>query len=134
MDLLPKSILDQLAANGRSNQERIEAGEDTIDFAPVVKLFTPDAAATWLLTETDPYDPDIAHGLCDLGLGIPEIGAVRLSEIRAVRGWLGLPVERDLHFRAEGTLSAYAERARQAGGIVAWAPTYDTITSAPSRR
>ena len=119
MDLLPKSILDQLAANGRTNQERIEAGEDTIDFEPVVKLFTPDAAATWLLTETVPHDPDIAHGLCDLGLGFPEIGAVRLSEIRAVRGRLGLPVERDLHFSAEDTLSAHAERARQAGGIVA---------------
>ena len=119
MDLLPKSILDQLAANGRTNQERIAAGEDTIDFEPVVKLFTPDAGATWLLTEIDPYDPDIAHGLCDLGLGFPEIGAVRLGEIRAVRGRLGLPVERDLHFLADGTLSAYAERARQAGGIVA---------------
>jgi len=119
MDLLPNSILNQLAANGRTNQDRIEAGEDTFDFEPVVKLFTPDAGATWLLSETDPEDPDIAHGLCDLGLGFPEIGSVRLSEIRAVRGRLGLPVERDLHFKADGPLSAYAERARAAGGIVA---------------
>ncbi|WP_299784356.1 DUF2958 domain-containing protein [uncultured Roseobacter sp.] len=119
MDLLPQSILDQLAANGRTNQDRIEAGEDTLDFDPVVKLFTPDAGATWLLSETDPEDPDIAHGLCDLGLGFPEIGSVRLSEIRAVRSRLGLPVERDLHFKADGTLSAYAESARKAGGIVA---------------
>lgn len=51
MDLLPQSILDQLAANGRANQARIEAGEDTIDFEPVVKLFTPDGGATWLLSE-----------------------------------------------------------------------------------
>ena len=119
MDLLPQSILDQLASNGRLNQNRLEAGEDTIDFEPVVKLFTPDAGATWLLSETHPEDPDIAHGLCDLGLGFPEIGSVRLSEIRAVRGRLGLPVERDLHFKAEATLSAYAERARRTGGIVA---------------
>ena len=130
MKLITKDQHERMLANGRESAE----SEGGIDHWPVVKLFTPDAAATWLLTETDPYDPDIAHGLCDLGLGIPEIGAVRLSEIRAVRGRLGLPVERDLHFRAEGTLSAYAERARQAGGIVAWAPTYDTITSAPSRR
>ena len=130
MKLLNKAQHERMLANGRHSAE----SDGSIDHWPVVKLFTPDAAATWLLTETDPYDPDIAHGLCDLGLGIPEIGAVRLSEIRAVRGRLGLPVERDLHFRAEGTLSAYAERARQAGGIVAWAPTYDTITSAPSRR
>jgi hypothetical protein len=119
MDLLPQTILDQLAANGRANQDRIATGEDTIDFEPVVKLFTPDAGATWLLTETHPDDRDIAHGLCDLGFGFPEIGAVRLSEIRAVRGRLGLPVERDLHFRADAPLSAYAERARQAGGIFA---------------
>ena len=119
MDLLPQSTLDQLASNGRLNQERIEAGEETIDFEPVVKLFTPDAGATWLLSETHPADPDIAHGLCDLGLGFPEIGSVRLSEIRSVRGRLGLPVERDLYFTADGPLSTYAARAHEAGGIVA---------------
>ena len=118
MDLLSQSILDQLSANGRINQERREAGEDTIDFEPVVKLFTPDAGATWLLSETHPADLDIAHGLCDLGLGFPEIGSVRLSDIRSVRGRLGLPVERDLYFKPVGTLSAYAECARAAGAIV----------------
>lgn len=30
MELLPQFILDQLAANGRANQTRVEAGEDTI--------------------------------------------------------------------------------------------------------
>lgn len=69
MELLPQSILDQLAANGRANQTRIEACEDTIDHHPVVKLFTPDGGATWLLSETDPDDPDICFGLCDLGMG-----------------------------------------------------------------
>jgi hypothetical protein len=42
-----------------------------IDFPPVVKLFTPDAGTTWLLTEIDPDDPDRAFGLCDLGSGFP---------------------------------------------------------------
>lgn len=119
MELLPKSILDQLAANGRANQERIEAGEDTIDFEPVVKLFTPDGGATWLLSETEPEDPDIAFGLCDLGLGYPELGSVRISILKAHRGRLGLPIERDLHFNANAPLSTYAERAREAGGIIA---------------
>jgi hypothetical protein len=118
MELLPQSLLDQLAANGRTNQNRIDAGEDTIDFHPVVKLFTPDAAATWLLTETDPEDPDIAFGLCDLGLGFPELGSVRLSEIRAVRGRLRMPVERDLFFKPDAPLSTYAERARLAERII----------------
>ncbi|MFV1493598.1 DUF2958 domain-containing protein [Phaeobacter sp. JH18-32] len=118
MELLPQSILDHLAANGRTNQERIEAGEDTIDHHPVVKLFTPDGGATWLLSETDPEDADIAFGLCDLGLGYPELGSVRLSVLKAHRGRLGLPIERDLHFKAAASLSTYAERAREAGGIV----------------
>ena len=53
---------------------------------PVVKLFIPDAGATWLLTELDPKGPDLAFGLCDLGVGYPELGYVRLSEILEVRG------------------------------------------------
>lgn len=119
MDLLTDTILERLAANGRGNHDRQLAGLDTIDHRPVVKLFTPDAGATWLLTETHPNDPDVAFGLCDLGVGCPEIGSVRLSDIRAVRGRLGLPVERDLHFEPDATLGTYAERARAAGGIVA---------------
>jgi Protein of unknown function (DUF2958) len=119
MELLPQSILNQLDANGRVNQARISAGEDTIDYPPVVKLFTPDAGATWLLSETDPDEPDIAFGLCDLGFGYPELGSVSVTELRAVRGKLGLPVERDLHFKPEGSLSDYADRARAVGGIVA---------------
>lgn len=90
----------------------------SIDPTPVVKLFTPDAGATWLLTETDPEDPDRLFGLCDLGLGCPELGYVALSEIQEVRGALRLPVERDLYFKPEHTLSFYADLARHAGQIV----------------
>lgn len=102
----------QMLANGA----RSAAGED-IDPFPIVKLFTPDAGATWLLTELDPEDPDIAFGLCDLGLGFPELGSVSLSEITSVRGRLGLPVARDLHFKADRPLSRYADDARRAGGV-----------------
>jgi hypothetical protein len=35
-----------------------------------------------------------------------------------VRGKLGLPVERDLHFDADKTISAYADAARTRGRIV----------------
>ena len=73
--------------------------------------------ATWLLTEIDPDDHDHAFGLCDLGLGAPEIGWVSLGELATVRGGLGLPIERDLSFRAEKRLSAYARDARLAGRI-----------------
>jgi Protein of unknown function (DUF2958) len=90
-----------------------------IDHRPVVKLFMPDGAATWLLTECDPDDPDRLFGLCDLGLGFPELGYVSLTEITQLRGKLGLPVERDLHFAADRPLSAYATEARAAGRITA---------------
>ena len=118
MEFLPQPILDQLAANGRANQTRIEAGDDTIDHHPAVKLFTLDGGATWLLSETDPEDAGIAFGLCDLDMGYPDLGSVRLSVLRAHRGRLGLPIERDLHFKTNARLSTYAERAREAGGIV----------------
>ena len=88
-------------------------------FLPVVKLFTPDAGCTWLLSEIDPEDSDIAFGLCDLGMGCPELGLVRISELESVRGRLGLPVERDLHFTPRRTLSDYARDARQQGSITA---------------
>ena len=104
----------QLLANGRQSLE-----QDNFDPAPVVKLFTPDAGATWLLTEIDPDDHDHAFGLCDLGLGYPELGWVSLAEIATVRGRLGLPIERDLHFAVQKRLSAYAREARLAGRIVA---------------
>ena len=84
---------------------------------PVVKLFTPDAQCTWLLTSLYPNDPTIAFGLCDLGLGFPEIGDVSIAEIESLRGNLGLPVERDLSFEATQSLDAYHKEARSSGYI-----------------
>ena len=45
------------------------------------------------------------------GSGYPKLGTVRLSEIAAVRGKLGLPAERDLWVEADKPLSAYAKEA-----------------------
>lgn len=103
----------QLLANGRQSLEH-----DNFDPTPVVKLFTPDAGATWLLTEMDPDHHDHVFGLCDLGLGHAELGWVSLAEIADVRGRLGLRVERDLYFTPQKRLSAYASEARLAGRIV----------------
>ena len=91
---------------------------DDCDHFPVLKLLTPDAGATWLISEVDPDDPDRLFGLCDLGLGFPELGYVSLADISSVKGRLGLPIERDLHFVADKPLSAYAEEARTKGRIV----------------
>jgi hypothetical protein len=115
MELMTNEQRTKLLSNGQESH----ATEGGIDHAPVVKLFTPDGACTWLLSELDPEDPDIAFGLCDLGMGCPELGYVSLSELTSVRGRLGLPIERDRHFTATKPLTAYADDARAAGCIVA---------------
>lgn len=91
------------------------------DFDPVpgVKLFTPDAGGTWLLAWIDPEDHTIAHGLCDPGLGCPEVGPVSLEELAAMRGVMRLRIEQDLHFRADKRLGGYARIATRAGRIEA---------------
>jgi len=119
MKLLTKDIRERLLSNERRHLRTQELGHDEPDFFPVVKLFTPDAGCTWLLSELDPEDPDMAFGLCDLGLGYPELGYVRISELERVRGKLHLPVERDRFFEADKSLSAYASEASAKRRIVA---------------
>ena len=118
MELFTQAQLATLLANGRASAEAVARDGDTPDHVPVLKLFTPDANATWLITEIDPDCPDIAFGLCDLGLGCPEIGSLSIAEVSKLRGALGLPVERDLHITLNQPLSVYADRARAAGHIV----------------
>ena len=113
MKLITETLRAQLLTNGQQSLDNYD-----FDPPPVVKLFTPDAGATWLLTEIDPHDHDHAFGLCDLGHGFPELGYVSLAELQSVRGRLGLPVERDLHFIATKAISAYVREARLAERIV----------------
>ena len=115
MELMPQHIRARLLANGAAEQET--------DHLPVVKYFYPAGAATWIITELLPAEeeggePDILFGLCDLGMGSPELGNVRLSELRSISGRLGLGIERDLYFSARYPLSVYAHAAHRAGGIV----------------
>lgn len=102
MKLFNQYQYSKLLTNGNSEN----AGKDHI---PVVKLFTPDANCTWLISEIE--NLDIAFGLCDLGLGFPELGSVSIHELTALRGKLGLPVERDFHFKPIYPISVYARAA-----------------------
>ncbi|MDA9474393.1 transposase [Bradyrhizobium sp. CCBAU 65884] len=113
MNLLTDEIRETLLANGRVNAGR----EKTTDFKPAAKLFCPWGGATWLLTELDPEDPDIAFGLCDLGMECPELGNVRISELEEICGPGGLTIERDLYFSADKTPSEYADEAQRLGRI-----------------
>ncbi|WP_353642524.1 DUF2958 domain-containing protein [Mesorhizobium sp. WSM2239] len=108
MILITDELRARLLANGAADAET--------DHVPIVKLFDPAGAATWLLTELD-ADGDTLFGLCDLGFGFPELGSVSLAELQTVKGPLGLGIERDLHFATRFPLSVYAEAARIAGHI-----------------
>lgn len=87
---------------------------------PVFKLFTPEGSATELLSELDPDHHDRALGLCDLGLGAPELGYVSIRELSILRTCdLRLRVEPDRYFVPDRLLSVYAAEARAAGRIIA---------------
>jgi hypothetical protein len=89
------------------------------DHKPVVKLFG-GSSFTWLITEMDSVDDDTMFGLCDLGMGYPELGYVSLAELESMKfPPFGLGVERDLHFKADKPLSHYTKLANQNQRIVA---------------
>ena len=108
MKILTKGIIEKFRKN-------IKIPE--LERKPVIKLFTPDASATWLLSEYDETD-QIFFGLCDLGLGFPELGYVCLTDLQEARGRLGLPIERDLSFEPKKNLLEYAHDATKEGRII----------------
>lgn len=110
MKLLTKAIKTKLIKNGQLPDDKKS------QLKPVVKLFG-GGSCTWLIAEYDPED-DLLFGLCDLGLGSPELGFVCLTELSNVRCKpFNLPVERDRHWSADKTLSEYADEANKAGRI-----------------
>jgi hypothetical protein len=103
----------QLLAHGRAR-----AAGRPIDPLPVVRLFMPDAHATWLLVALDPADGDTAWGLVDLGISMPELGEIKLSVLVSIVGPNKLPVRRDRYFRAVRPLSEYLRLAQENGSVV----------------
>lgn len=99
-------------------QQPLKGTRQERDFNPVCKLFLPWTSGTWLLTEKEPGS-SLCFGLCDLGMGCPELGYVDLEEIHDVQGPGGLRVEQDIHWRADKPLSAYAAQATAQGYIQA---------------
>ena len=106
MKLLTKSIEKKLKA----------AVPDCEDNKPHLKLFNPCGAATWLLSEYD-AENELFFGLCDLGIGSPELGYVSLGELLQIKLPMGLKIERDLNWEPEHTLSEYARKASECGSI-----------------
>jgi len=68
-------------------------GDEAVVFA---KFFTPDSSWTWYATEYRPEER-LFFGLVDGQY--QELGYFSLDELESVKGPLGLPIERDLHWR-----------------------------------
>ena len=111
----------QLPLTAEQRRKLLENGKlrpNASEVKPVVKFFNPCGAATWLFTELD-ENGDTLYGLCDLGMGEPELGYASLSEMMAVKLRFGLYIERDYHFEASKSLQEYADEARASGRIKA---------------
>ena len=112
--LVPDELRKALRANVRRG----------CDVPPVLKIFSPAGAATWLIHSVE-SDHDTLFGLCDLGMGFPELGSVSLQELQEttvpVRVLINgerhvdfrMQMERDLHFRPAHSMEVYAEAARE---------------------
>ena len=97
MKLLPKEIREQLpplySQDGKGGKAVVH-----------VKFFTPSSSWTWFATEGEPVLDESGKEVDFKFFGLvegheKELGYFVLSELEEVRGPLGLPIERDLHFK-----------------------------------
>lgn len=103
-------LLDQ---ETRQRLPPLYSGEEKgLDALVQAKFFTPDANWTWYASEFN--GEDIFFGLV-IGLEI-ELGYFSLSELEGVRGPLGLPIERDLHFEPKSLRELRANHQRERRG------------------
>jgi Protein of unknown function (DUF2958) len=102
----PDDVIAQLAKNGVECCDRNGLPLEDIDPVPVARLFQADGRWECLLCYTYPNDPDRAFCLANLGRGA-ELGDVRISELKTVRGALRLPLERDRLFEGTTPISTY---------------------------
>jgi hypothetical protein len=87
MKLLTKALRKKLPP--------LYATEKDPDPVVICKFFTPDAQWTWYMIEFDGKDTFFGY----VDRLYPELGYFSLSEVKSIRGSLGLPVERDRWFK-----------------------------------
>ena len=97
MKLLPKEIREILPALYAQDGKGGKA-------IAHLKLFTPDSAFTWWITEGGPIKDEQGNEVDFHMFGLVEgqcreLGYVSLRELEELRGPMGLPVERDLHWQ-----------------------------------
>lgn len=107
-----KLFTKEIEAKLLENYQQHYGSDDTV---PVVKIFNPYGAGTWLLSEMD--EEGFCFGLCDLGMGFPEMGGVHRRELEDYRNSVGLGLERDMYWTPHKSLTAYANEAYECGSI-----------------
>ncbi len=91
----------------RKYLQLINNAENTYkDHRPVLKFYTPLGGCVWLLTELDPKDFRTAFGLCDVGMGAPELGYVDFNEL------INSGVMLDEDFEGQYPISVYTKAAQ----------------------
>jgi len=118
MKIFTAEIMKKLIKNNKSTADALNSGTDEPEFNPVVKVFNPYGAATWMFTEYDEV-VEMFFGLCDLGFGSPELGYVSMEDMTTmIKTPFGpMPLERDAYWTADGTIGEYAAKASIEGRI-----------------
>lgn len=93
MDLLPPALSEKLKAQWRKCGEKPD--QDHV-LKAWVKIFDPVGSMTWYICEQNPDNPDILY--CFVFSDFSEWGYSSLSELRMVKGVIGIGLERDLHY------------------------------------
>jgi hypothetical protein len=113
MKLLPKEIREQLP----SLYSQDGKGGKAVVY---VKYFTPSSSWTWYATEGEPILDESGKEVDFKFFGLveghdKELGYFVLSELEEVRGPMGLPIERDLHFKPKTLVEIAPEMFGEAG-------------------
>jgi hypothetical protein len=94
-EITPPTGENLLDDGSREKLPPLYSGEEKgLDAMAQVKFFTPDSSWCWYASEFD--GEDIFFGLVS-GLEV-ELGYFSLSELKSVKGPMGLPIERDLYY------------------------------------
>ena len=112
-EMVPPTGENLLDDESREKLPPLYSGEEQgLDALAQVKFFTPDAQWTWYASEFD--GDDIFFGLVN-GLEL-EFGYFSLKELQSVKGPMGLPIERDLHFEPKSLRELRDQHRKDRGG------------------
>jgi hypothetical protein len=111
-EIIPPTGDNLLDDESREKLPPLYSGEDQgLDALAQVKFFTPKCNWTWYASEYD--GEDVFFGLVS-GFEL-EFGYFSLNELKEVKGPMGLPIERDLHFEPKSLRELRDQHRRERG-------------------